>query len=243
MSDWDMMFRGVQQATRPASFVEEGIGQIIAYAHSNKREYGEADYWQHLDKLETDYPTHQVTEWAEEGLTALPDSEGWELLLLDLGDAPDTFHLYRVTYFSTSQNNLQWVGHDGSFNQNKLRHLLSTNSVIEFGMLDDCFDEDPMEDGQSQASSDIETLSSHNVGELDSEIFSWNKRGALNWHGSSGELAWLAFGSLALIEPLRDPEFCRRVLGSRSRLYLLSGSDEIFFHLATVTRDGLTFDV
>lgn len=241
MSNWEMMFRGVQQVTRSAKSVEEGIRQIITYARKNKGEYGEPEHWRRLDQLETEYPIHQVTEWAKEGLTALPKTNGWEFILLDLGDAPDTFHLYRITYYSNAQNSLQWIGHDGSFNQDDLRHLLSANSVIEFGMLDDCFDADPTQDSLDNTF-DIETLSSHTVEELNNEVFSWNKNGSLNWHGSSGELAWLAFGSLALIEPLRNLDFCRRILDGRSRLYLLSGFEEIFFHLATVTPDGLTFD-
>ena len=242
MADWEMMFRGVQQVTRSAKSVDEGIGQIITYARNHKGEYGELGYWQRLDRLETDYPVYEVTEWAQEGLTALPNADGWDFLLLDLGDAPDVFHLYRFTYYSDAEKCLQWIGHDGSFNENNFRRLLSANSVIEVGMLDECFDADPSQNSLDKVGSDLETLAHHSVAELNSDVFSWNKNGSIDWHGSSGELAWLTFGSLALIEPLRDPDFCGRILGGRRRLYLLSGFESIFFHLATVTPDGLTFN-
>lgn len=243
MSDWWTMFRGVQALTRSAKSFDEGIGQTIAFARNNKGEYNEPEYWKHLDQLETDYPTYEVTAWAREGLEKLPAEEGWGFLILDLGDAPDIFHLYRFGYYSASEGNLQRLGHDGAFNESKLRRLLSGSNVIDFRALEQCFDADPTQSRTDAVSGDVETLSYYGVAELNSEIFSWNRGGSFDWHGSSGELAWLAFGSFALIEPLRSLQFCQRVLGSRRALYLLSGFEEIFFYLATITPDGLTFDV
>ena len=50
----------------------------------------------------------------------------------------------------------------------------------------------------------------------------------------------MAVGALALVAPLRDQAYCRRILRGRDRLYLLAGFEVIFCHVATVMAEGLS---
>ena len=229
MIDWQEMFRGVQTIAQSAESFEQGMSQTIALARSDKRKYDEPAYWDLVERSASQLPTSAVVGWAREGLESLDRAADWDFVLLDLGDCPEVFDLYGL-------------GCRAAFVEDRFRGLVLSTSVIEFHEFEECFAAD-VSDPESELY-DCERLEwvYHNVRELEHDILSWNMD-SVDFHGNNGYLLWLALGSLALAAPLKDQDYCRAILRGRSRLYLMPGFEEIFFYLATVTPQGLSFEV
>ncbi len=256
--DWHKMFQGVQEiAQRPLTH-QEGLYQAIAFARRDPLEYHDAGYWDQAEHSAPQMPYATVQGWARQGLEALDMGREWGLLVLDLGDCPEEFHLYQL-------------GCQPSLVEGRFQHLLHSKTVIHLSELEGCVEseangptaeawetvpDDDAEDinfeegkypyeepgaGSTLYSAGLSTLVSHNVQCLGDAMLTWNVPGTEGYYGNNGYLLWLAFASLALLAPLCDLAYCKRILGGRQRLYLLSGFEEIFFHLATVTPVGLTF--
>jgi hypothetical protein len=224
MTDWSRMFRGVQTIVREPSSAD-GLAQTISFARSNPDEFDDAAYWENVAQHMTGLPYAQVIQWAQEGIASLDLLKGWEALILDLGDCPDIFRLIRF-------------GNQSSIDEGKLRRLMFSKSVIHAT---------EFEEGISAPMRIFEwpsdTLVDHNVEELNDEILSWNVNSVdFDFHGDNGYLLWLATGSLAIVEPFREIERLPNYMKGRDKLYLLSGFEEIFMYLATVTADGVLFE-
>jgi hypothetical protein len=188
-----------------------------------------SDYWDRVESRISQLPVETVTAWAREGLEALPQREGWELLLLDLGDCPEMFFLYSP-------------GGQPHLDEAKVRRWLICGPVIDCTDLEHCFARPVEAPFEYLFSDDHVVWSEHNVRELDDEVLTWNRGESFDYHGNSGYLLWLALGSLALLDPLRDAGYCRQILEGREKLYLLAGFEQIFCYLGTVTPAGLVFE-
>lgn len=229
MDEWQTMFRGVQTITRSTNSFGEGLEQIIWFARKNPKLFDEPDYWDRVEQHRFPRPANRVINWAKEGVENLDYKENWEFLILDLGDCPEIFSLYSP-------------GSQALLAEVKLRKLLLDDSVIGAEELEQCFASDVGDPFQRLYGDERAEWVYHNVSELNDELLSWNVGGSVEFHGNNGYLLWLAVGSLALLEPLRNLDYCKQILHGRSRLYLLSGFESIFLHLATVTPEGLLFE-
>lgn len=228
MDEWDAIFEAVQRTVRTAGDFEEGLRQVIEFARSYPELFDEPDYWDEVKTHEFGSAWEAVTGWAKEGLESLGPGEGWEFLILDLGDCPEIFRLYRP-------------GSQGLMSEAILRNLLLTEGLIGTDFAG-CFAPEAGDPFTLLFGPEGKDLTDHNVAELDDDVLSWNERAGFDDHGWNGYLLWLAFGSMALREPLREKEYCRRVLNGRDRLYLLYGFEEIFCYFATLTPEGLRFE-
>jgi hypothetical protein len=229
VDEWEVMFGAVQRIVRSRCPVEEGLREAIQFARSRPDVFPEVEFLDRVEARLADLPVAIVIGWAREGLDALPPGTGWDLLLLDLGDCPEIFHLVSP-------------GGRELLDETKVRVLVHSDVVIDCTALDECFEE-PVEDTYTTLWGEPRLgWAYHNVEELNDPVLSWNRYASLDYHGHSGEIVWLTLGSLALLEPLRDAETCRRVLSGRERLWLLSGFEQLFFHLGTVTPQGVVFD-
>jgi hypothetical protein len=170
-----------------------------------------------------------MADWATHALLkARAQTEAdWDFLILDLGDCPETFRLYGFENTSV-------------FDAGKFENLIASRSAFGFDDFARSFG-DGVASPPDLYSCKRRELADHNVRDLEDAVLAWNTRPGFDFNGGDGYLMWLAFGSLALLEPLRAPNFCRHILQGRRKIHLLSGFEEIFFHLATVTPQGLQF--
>ena len=227
MTDWLKMFQGVQAIARSATNVAEGLNLTVTFARNDVNVYDDPEYWSRVELFDLQFPSNTVSSWAREALEKLDPAEGWGLLILDLGDSPDIFRPYKLEGESL-------------FAEDKLRDLMFSKSAVEFGEFAGCFDVTGADAENELDSCEQDELTYHNVEELEDDILTWNV-GSYDYKGDNGYLLWLVLGSLALIEPLRDLKYCKEILRGRDRLYLLSGFEEIFLYLGTVTPEGLRF--
>ncbi|MEO8611570.1 MAG: hypothetical protein ABI690_26970 [Chloroflexota bacterium] len=216
MVNWAGMFAGVQAVVRSAEGTADGIQRTCAFAAQHPDEYDEPDYWARV--ASSTFPFDTLIGWIHEGLLALEplDGEVRSLLLLDCGDCPDGLWLGECRTPSVSD----YAGFE---------RYVKANVVVEG------------EDFAQAHIKDVKVLTHHLVTELNDPILSYplfDKQ----WHGTNGYLLWLAAASLALSQPLRDANFCRQILHNRERLLIMSGFEEIFFDLGTVTPDGLSLE-
>jgi hypothetical protein len=233
VDEWEAMFREVQGITRQALPLQQSLQQVVAFARNNPALFDAVEYWE--SALEHDFrPAFATTtEWAVEGLEALAPKSGWEFLLLDLGDCPEIFRLYSP-------------GGQGLMSEQRLRAVLGGELIIGTSDLEGCYGPEVADPFGQLFGDGIEELGGGHVSELRDTVLDWTGGGddqddATDFHGNSGYLLWLMLGTLALVEPLRDGAFCQSILRGRERLYLLSGYEEIFFHVATVTPSGISY--
>ncbi|MGA9768763.1 MAG: hypothetical protein WBV94_06975 [Blastocatellia bacterium] len=229
MTDWLKMFQGVQTIARSAKTIAEGLNLTVTFARNDVNEYDDPEYWSRVERCSSQFPSNAVVSWAREGLEKLDPAEGWGFLILELGDCPDTFRLYKLECESL-------------FAEDKLRSLILSASAVEFGDFAGCFDAAEADAENELYSCEQYELTDHSIEELENDILPW-AGGSYDYKGDNGYLLWLVLGSLALIEPLRDLKYCNEILRGRDRLYLLSGFEEIFLYLATVTPEGLSFEL
>lgn len=218
----------MRSLVRSATDFADGLSRAIEWARTCPAVFDASDFWERAKNWSRPC-AGIVTEWAREGLGHLGPDSGQELLLLDLGDCPEIFRLYRP-------------GNQEQLDMSRLHDLLLAGPVIGASDLEECLissEDDPfgLLFGERRAE-----LTDHNIWELNDDLLSWNAKPAREYEGNSAYFLWLTFGSFALLEPLRDASSCRQVLNGRERVYLCAGFEEIFTYLATVTRDGLQFE-
>ncbi len=234
MTDWDKMFWAVKEISCSSRSVHEGLKRIVFFARSISNQYNEPEYWDQVEAQLFQLPVAEIVEWSKAGLEEVKEGKGWDALILDLGDCPETFDI--LTYSFGTQ-----------FDESKFSQVISSKQVIHYQDFAECYPDTVT--NPKDALNALYFTSSHraelvyrNVTSLNDDILSWNQRGSFDFHGDNGYLLWLAVGSLALIEALREPSYCQKVLTGRDKLYLLVGFEEIFFHLDTVTAEGLTYN-
>jgi hypothetical protein len=212
MIDWEGMFASVQEIVRTAEDTADGIQRTCAFAAQYRDEYDEPEFWERVTA--TKFPFDTLETWIQDGLNLLDSPESQSLLVLDCGDCPDGL----------------WLGNSLTPSAERFREFeqFAKSNVVVAG-----------EDFARAGIKDVQILTNHLVIELNHPILSYLLFDR-QWHGTNGYLLWLAVASLALCHPLRDPNFCRQILSVRESLLLMSGYEEIFFYLGTVTADGLS---
>jgi hypothetical protein len=227
MDEWELMFRATHTMVASTTNWQEGLNQVVAAARANPAVFNEPDFWDRAERHDLRSAVDVVVAWSEECFGALGPGKGWGVLLLDLGDCPELFRPYLP-------------GGQGVMSEGQFLERLSRQPVFDCLELTSCFPSgEPDPEGQLFRRGRVR-LAYHNVRELDDELLSWNASPTVaDFRGFNGYLLWLAVGSFALAAPLRDPEYCRRVLRGRDRLYLLAGFEQVFFHLGTATPEGI----
>lgn len=235
MEEWELIFGKVQNLSRSVRSTQDGLKDITAFARGNAALFDEPDYWKRAENHDFRPAETIVRSWAAAGLESLTRRNGWEFLLLDLGDCPETFRLYSP-------------GGQDLMSEQKFRTLMLNGLLIGCGELETCFSNTVAAPFDLLFGLQRIEYADHNVSELDDPLVNWrddqdtDDEEISNDHGWNGYLLWLAVGSLALVDQLRDPSYCNRILRGRERIYLLAGYEEIFFYLATITPTGLQFE-
>ena len=225
---WGEIFETVQTVTRSARSLEEGLALTITAARRDPQLYDDQKYWDWVESHAPVLPVSAIVNWAKEGYEELAQAEGWSFVLVDFGDCPEILRMEQYAH--------------KAFDERRLREMIFAESLFEFFYLAECLVDNKPEEIQALYSYHEPTLTDHNVRELNDEILTWNDDPEFDYNRNNGDLLWLALGCLALIEPLRDAAYCRKILRGRDRLYVLAGYEEIFLYLATVTPDGLQFE-
>ncbi len=223
------MFEEVRKIVRMGQPLSEALTQVIEFADSNPDLCDEPEYWQQVKAHDFHPAFDTIVGWGKAGTAQLTPKEGWEFLLLDLGDCPETFRLYRP-------------GGQELMSEPKLRTLMNKEPVIEAGAFEECFTNET-ENAFHLLFGAPQELADHHVSELSDDLLNWTGDAEdADYHGDNGSLLWLLLGSLALLSSFIDIDYCKRILQGRDKLYLLSGYEEIFSYLATVTAAGLVYE-
>ncbi len=229
MDEWQMMFALVQSITRTNQTLQESLNQVVAFTRSNPAVFDEPEFWDRVQTHDFQAAFATLTAWARQGLEALAPSPGWQFLLLDLGDCPETFSLYQP-------------GSQELMSEQNFRAVLSSNSIVGPSDLEEGFGPEVIDPFSHLFGDGRVNLSDHHVSEIDDRILDWTDHPKKDFHGNNDYLLWLLLGSLALVKPLQDKNYCRTILRGRERIYLLPGYEEIFFFAATITRDGILYE-
>ena len=230
MDDWLAMFGWVQSIARAGVSLQGGLEQVTKFALDNPSIFDEPDYWARVQSHDFRPAFDVVVGWAREGLESMETKPGWEFNLLDLGDCPETFRLY-----SPGGQSLMFEG--------KVKELLSRELIVSPDSLGGCFSSNVANPFDQLFGTSLVELADYGIDELQDTILSWNEGSeSYDFHGNNGYLLWLLLGSLALIAPLQSQRYCQKILNGRDRLYLLSGYEEIFCPLATVTPNGISYE-
>ena len=228
MDEWTLMFAQVRSIMQSSQTLQQSIKLVVKFARSNPQVFDEPEFWNAVERYDFQPDFAVLTRWTKEGFEALEPEIGWQLLLLDLGDCPETFRLYKP-------------GGQQLMLEQQFRNILLGELVVSVSDLDTCFKAGVSSPFNQLFGSDRKDLCDHSVSELPNSILNWTGDDRYDYHGNNGYLIWLMLGSLALVEPLKDKDFFKAVLKGRDRLYLMAGYEEIFFHAATVTSEGILF--
>ena len=224
-----MMFKEVRRIVKQSLPLDEALAQVVEFARNSPALCDEPEYWSRVESHEFRSAFEAMVGWGQAGMARLTPKEGWEFLLLDLGDCPDIFRLYRPG------------GQELMF-EPKLWALLSQELAIEAGAFEECF----VVEAQNTFDllfRNVQVFADHHVSELSDDLLNWTDASEDDdYHGDNGYMLWLLLGSLALLSPFSDIDYCRRTLQGRTKIYLLSGFEEIFTSLATVTANGLVYE-
>ncbi len=229
MDEWQVMFEQVQSIMWNSQTLEQSLEQLFAFVRSNPAFFDDLEFWNQARSYDFRPDFAVLAEWAKQGFEALEPETGWQFLLLDLGDCPETFRLY-------------CPGGQKSMSEEKLHGILLNNLIVDPSEMGNCFGPEIPSPFNQLFGKDLTELSGHHVSELSGSIMDWTENGNDNFRGNNGYLLWLMLGSLALVEPLHDKNFCKAILKGRDKLYLLSGYEEIFFYAATVTPEGIMYE-
>jgi len=226
---WDVIFKQVQSGVREAQYFEQALENAILFAVSNPAVFEEREYWSTAQRHDFQPSFSVLTGWAKEGLSAIGPSTGWQFLVLDMGDCPDTFRIYSP-------------GGQILMSEQQFGRVLSTELIISPSEMELCFEPDTPEIYDTLFESGASELCAHHVSELGDRFLGWTSSPKPDFGGNSGYFLWLMLGSLALVEPLRDASNRKAILQGRDKLHLLSGYEEIFCYLATITPQGLVYE-
>ena len=203
------MFGGVQRIVQSSSSGLAGLAEIVAFARQHPEAYA-VDYWNAVSPNEV--PMQVISGWAVEGFEKLEAGADWSLIMLDCGDAPDSFRLSECRFAPDMM-------------PDRFR-AFATADTVRSGK-------------EFPGAQSVTELSKHHVDELNHSLLNW-RQSAQGYDGSNGYLLWLGAASLALCDSVRDPVLCQRILRGRSAMVLMSGFEEIFFYSGTISSAGLS---
>lgn len=214
MTNWNMMFEGVQKIIWSSTSMQAGIEKVIAFAKQHPQEYSDPQFWERVSSSQ--FPIEIIRQWAYEGFQNLQPCSDWTLIRLDAGDGPDIFRMIEVQPAPHLEDDVL-----GDFIKGSV--VREAGEFPEIGL----------------ASHTEYILSDHNVDELSDPVLNWKQsRPPYDYHGNNGYLLWLTIASLALCLPLQDQAYCINILKGRPRLLLMSGFEEIFFWAGEITQEG-----
>jgi hypothetical protein len=213
--NWKSLFAEAQAIVRDATSVTDGVARSIDLAKRKPDEFGNAAEWEPLIAALDEGQIRRVIGWAETGIDQLAGGCDFDVLLLDLGDCPHMFELTK--------------GRESTIDEERFRQTVLSKPLIEWHELSETVD-------NFHDMFHFVTLIERN---LLYEDFAFCPH---HFEESAGCLFWLVLGSLGLIEPFRDAKKCASMLKGRNKLYLLSGYEEIFMYLCSVTKKGIEFE-
>lgn len=216
MDEWILIFETVQLVVQTADSPIDGLSDLIAFAKAHPDIFADAAFWKRA--ANHPIPFDALIERARAGFLRVPPFdpvEGASVILLDCGDCPETFVM-----------SLLELAPETSYES--LMHFVTSSSILsaqDFPAL--------------VLSPELDApLNADTIADVQP---SWAEAGlyTCDWNGY---LLWLCVATLALIEPLHDPDFCAQILNGRERIILLSGYEEIFLYAGTITADGLVIE-
>jgi hypothetical protein len=228
MDQWVPIFSEAQLLTRSSGTLEQKLEQLIEFARSHPEYFDYPAYWLAVEAYDFRPDFLKLVNWVREGLDAYRPDGGLQFLKLDLGDCPDSFNLYR----SGGQNLMS---------ERKFNAIFSHNLLI-CDETDDCFEPEVADPYKLQYGDNRLSFCDHHISELENPILNWDHHDNNEDIENCACLLWLTLGSLALIEQLSDSDYCKAVLGTTARLYLLAGFESLFFPVCVVTPVGIQFE-
>jgi hypothetical protein len=220
MTDWNALFTGLRQIVRTTDSTAQGLTAVVTFAQALEQ----PNFWSSVAKHDFRESIATVTGWGKDGLNQFELQRSWDILILDLGDCPDVFCLYHPNY-------------EPALSKEKLVALLPQPSIA-YTDLENCIapNHKVREDG---AYYEFVELYYTYLNKLEDSLLT---RPLSATTADSQYLLWLAVGTFALLEPLRNPAYCKKILNGYQKIYLFTGFEEVFFYLASVTPTGLQFE-
>jgi hypothetical protein len=224
----EMIYSTTHHIIQSGMSFKEGLSYLIEIANSHSDRF-ETLYWQQVKQAE--FPFDLLQSWAKEGYENLEALETWSVIVLDCGDCPETFFMRDVKAAMT-------------FSYSDLTAILMERPIIALARFSPNY---PFDTNIA-----IEhDLVMHHISELNHPILSWYEYPFIPpgfdlendspGCGDDESFLWLAVCSMALCEPLKNPSACQSILKNRSKAILLSGFEEDFVYLGTITPQGLSF--
>lgn len=212
MTDWDLMFTGVQKIVQSAANPSAGFQQLLTFAAQNPDEYSDTGFWKSVAASEM--PFNTLKSWAKEGFDSLTGDVSWSLVVLDCGDCPDIFRPMEAQLESQPDFD-------------RFVQIARTDTILHD------FERYP-------SMHKISRLTDHYISELNHPILG---RTGLDGREQdfcqdSGYLLWLTVCTLALVDVLRDVDYCRTLVQKRGNMPVISGYEEIFFYVGIITETG-----
>jgi len=229
MDQWLPIFSEAQLLTRRGGTLEQKLLQLTEFARSHPEHFDYPAYWLAVEVYDFRPDFLKLVDWAKEGLNAYTPDNGLQFLHLDLGDWPEIFQIYRT-------------GGQNLISEQKFNGVFSRNLLI-CDEIDECFEAKVADPYTLQFGDNLRSLCRHHVSELDNPILNLDHQDGNEDIENCACLLWLTLGSLALIEPFRDNEYCKTILGTAARLYLLAGFESLFFPVCVVTPSGIQFEL
>lgn len=219
---WEWLFASVQSLVWQADDVKRESTRLLQFVDEHPTEFDAPDFWQSVKAAPLPFQT--VKAWAVEGLNALASADAaWSLLMLDCGDSPDLFCL---TDFRT----------EPLLPINELMNALTSAIIFDSGQFERVFYR-----GETKRQSIVTELTKHSTDALnDSRFYGYISQPLGKW--PSDELLWLWLASASLKAALHDPAYCQSILRGREKIVIISGFEEIFFYLGTITAGGFIFE-
>lgn len=87
--------------------------------------YDEPEYWNEVEAQLAQLSTATIVGWAKEGLENQGPGSGWDTLLLDLGDCPETFRLYSNSFGT-------------HLDEDRLVKIVTLNTVVSYSDFESC---------------------------------------------------------------------------------------------------------
>jgi len=213
----EKLFREVRTIVCCAESPPHAVVQAVAFAQDNADLLGNRAFWDRVAGHDFRRTFETVVGWARSGLGYLDLHRGWEFALLTVGDCPEVFQL--------CGSGPQTPPAEGGF-----RAAVLGEGTIGCSDLERC-----CTPGWGWGAN-------HNVAELFDDVLSFSRRASPPYHGSDGYFLWHLVASVALVSPLLDAAYRAELLQGCERLYLFSGSGDMFVYLATVTHGGVQFE-
>jgi hypothetical protein len=95
MNNWTQIFEQARRIAASSHTIEQALEQAIAAARRDPVVFDEPGYWDRAAGQDLHATSQILRDWATEGLGKLVCSPEVGVLILDLGDCPETFSLYQ----------------------------------------------------------------------------------------------------------------------------------------------------